>query len=73
MKTIGDVVGEALADDSVIGIRLTFSSQMGDRIELKKAEFDVKVLSDGLMATHIQKRLSALYPFQSIQSIGLMK
>jgi hypothetical protein len=73
MKSVSDVVTEALNDDSVKGIRLGFSSQASDRLELKKTEFSIQVLNDGLLVTNLQKKMAAVYPIHSIQSIGIMK
>ncbi len=73
MKTVSDVVSEALKDDSVKGLRLGFSSQMSDRLELKKMDFDIQVLNDGLLVTNLQKKITVVYPIHCIQSIGIMK
>lgn len=73
MKTVSDVVYEALKDDSVKGLRLGFSSQMSDRLELKKSDFDIQVLNDGLLVTNLQKKITVVYPIHCIQSIGIMK
>jgi hypothetical protein len=73
MKSVSDVVNEALNNDSVKGIRLTFSNQPVDRLELKKQEFDIQVLNDGLLVTNLQKKMTAVYPITCIQSIGIIK
>jgi hypothetical protein len=73
MKSVSDTITDALKDASVKGIRLSFSSQPVDRLELKKPEFDIQVLNDGLLVTNLQKNMTVVYPIHCIQAIGIMK